>query len=66
VVEEGSWAVTGGKTCFTPTTKGAEAMCYTVGATEADGSFTATPDKGDPEKVMPMADAPTDAATDAD
>ena len=42
-------------------------MCYTVGTPAADGSFTATPDKGDPEKVMPMAaDAPTDAATDAD
>lgn len=66
VIEEGTWAVTGGKTCFTPTTKGATPMCYTVGPAAADGSFTATPDKGDPEKVMPVAAPPTDAATDAD
>lgn len=67
VVEEGTWAVTGGKTCFTPTTKGATAMCYTVGTPAADGSFTVTPDKGDPEKVVPQAaTAPDAAGTDAD
>src|SRR3569623_114505 len=38
VVEEGTWAVTGGKTCFPPTTKGATPMCYTVGTPAAAGS----------------------------
>jgi hypothetical protein len=68
VTAEGTWAVTDGKTCFTPTTEGVEAMCYTEAAPGADGSFTATPDKGDPVTVKPhMAEAaPTDAATDSD
>jgi hypothetical protein len=42
-----------GKTCFTPTTEGEEAMCYTETAPAADGSFTATPDSGDPLTVRP-------------
>lgn len=54
-VEEGTWAVTGGKTCFTPTTEGATAMCWTETAPAADGSFTATPDEGDPVTVRPKA-----------
>jgi len=57
VVAEGTWAVTEGKTCFTPSTEGAEAMCYTESAPAADGSFTATPDKGDPVTVQPAAAA---------
>jgi hypothetical protein len=45
---KGAWNVTGGKTCFDP--EGAEGpACYTEGAVGADGSFTATSDKG--EKV---------------
>jgi hypothetical protein len=55
VLAEGSWAVTDGKTCFTPTTEGEEAMCYTETAPAADGSFTATPDSGDPVTVKPAA-----------
>lgn len=48
--DKGTWAVTGGKTCFDPEgDKGP--MCYTETATAADGSFTATPDKGDPVTV---------------
>ena len=45
---KGAWSVTGGKTCFDP--EGAEGpACYAEGAVGADGSFTATSDKG--EKV---------------
>ena len=57
-VAEGTWAVTDGKTCFSPTTEGVEAMCYTETAPAADGSFTATPDKGEPVTVRPAAAAP--------
>jgi hypothetical protein len=53
VLAEGTWAVTDGKTCFTPITEGADAMCYTETAPGADGSFTATPDEGDPVTVRP-------------
>ena len=68
VTAEGTWAVTDGKTCFSPTTEGVEAQCYPETAPAADGSFTATPDKGDAVTVKPhMAEAaPADAATDAD
>src|SRR6056297_90607 len=31
VVAEGTWAVVDGKTCFTPTTEGADAQCWTEG-----------------------------------
>lgn len=57
VLAEGTWAVVDGKTCFTPTTEGEEAMCYTESAPAADGSFTATPDEGDPVTVRPAAAA---------
>ncbi len=55
LVAEGSWAMVDGKTCFTPTTEGQEAMCFTESARAADGSFTATPDKGEPVTVKPAA-----------
>lgn len=43
---KGTWNVTGGKTCFDP--DGAEGpSCYTESAVGADGSFTATSDKGE-------------------
>ena len=58
-VAEGTWAVTDGKTCFMPTTEGVEAMCYAETPPAADGSFTATPDKGDPVTVRPAAAAPS-------
>ena len=45
---KGTWNVTGGKTCFDP--DGAEGpACYAESAVGADGSFTATSEKG--EKV---------------
>jgi len=53
---EGKWSVMGGKTCFAPTTKGAEHMCFKETTPAKDGSFTATPDKGKPVKVTPAAD----------
>ena len=56
-VAEGTWAVTDGKTCFTPTTEGVTPMCYTESAPAADGSFTATPDEGEPVTVRPAAAA---------
>ena len=62
VLAEGTWAVTDGKTCFTPTTEGVEAMCYTETAPAADGSFTATPDSGEPVTVRPAAAAAAAAA----
>lgn len=55
VLAEGTWAVVDGKTCFTPVTEGEETMCYTETAPGADGSFTATPDEGDPVTVRPAA-----------
>ena len=60
-VAEGTWAVTDGKTCFTPTTEGVTPMCYTESAPAADGSFTATPDEGDPVTVRPAAAAAEEA-----
>ena len=45
---KGTWNVTGGETCFDP--EGSEGpACYTESAVGADGSFTATSEKG--EKV---------------
>jgi hypothetical protein len=53
-LEEGTWAVVEGKTCFTPTTEGREALCYTESEVGADGSFTATADNGDSVTVKPV------------
>ena len=55
VLAEGTWGVVDGKTCFRPFTEGEEAMCFTETAPGADGSFTATPDEGDPVTVRPAA-----------
>jgi hypothetical protein len=47
---KGTWSLASGKTCFDP--EGDEGpTCYTETATAADGTFTATPDKGDPVTV---------------
>jgi hypothetical protein len=54
VVAEGTWAVVDGKTCFEPTTEGVDAMCWTETEPAEDGSFTATPDEGDPVTVTPV------------
>lgn len=51
---EGTWAVTDGKTCFSPTTEGVEAMCFTETAPADDGSFTATPEEGEAVTVRPV------------
>lgn len=63
VTEEGTWEVVDGKTCFTPTTEGGEAMCFTESEIAADGSFTATADDGTVVTVRPAATA---AAADTD
>ena len=55
VQAEGTWAVTEGKTCFSPTTEGAEGRCFTESDVAEDGSFTATPDEGEPVTVTPVA-----------
>lgn len=63
VIEEGTWEVKDGKTCFSPTTEGAKPMCWTETEPGEDGSFTATPDEGDPVTVKPQAAAaPAEAA----
>lgn len=54
VLEEGTWAVSEGETCFTP--KNAAVECFTPTAPGADGSFTSTSDKGRSLTVKP---APT-------
>ena len=47
---KGTWNVAGDKTCFDP--EGDEGpTCYSESETAADGTFTATPDKGDPVTV---------------
>jgi hypothetical protein len=47
---KGTWNVAGGKTCFDP--EGDEGpTCYAETSVAADGTFTATPDKGDPVTV---------------
>jgi ABC-type oligopeptide transport system substrate-binding subunit len=56
VEAKGTWSVTGGKTCFAPSTKGAHRMCFKEARPAKDGSFTATPDKGKPVTVTPAAD----------
>ncbi|WP_108791305.1 hypothetical protein [Erythrobacter sp. Alg231-14] len=55
LVAEGTWAVVDGKTCFTPTTEGAEGECWTESAPAEDGSFTATSDGGAEVTVTPVA-----------
>lgn len=55
VVAEGTWEVVDGKTCFTSSDEGSEAVCWTEGAPNEDGSFTATSDAGEEVTVTPMA-----------
>jgi hypothetical protein len=52
VTETGVWAIVGEKTCFTPA-EGSEGtpMCYSDSPMGEDGTFTATPDEGDPITV---------------
>lgn len=53
VLDKGKWAVTDGKTCFTPETGAVD--CYTDTMPAADGSFTATDSKGAVLQVKPHA-----------
>ena len=54
----GTWAVVGGRACFTPI--GVEAMptCYTDGPLGEDGSWTATPEEGEPITIRKIGEAP--------
>jgi len=54
VTATGKWSVVDGKTCFDPDGDEA-ATCYTESAPGADGTFTATPDQGDPVTVKKAA-----------
>jgi hypothetical protein len=64
VIEEGTWRVSGSKTCFEPTTEGRTPMCFIEGARSEDGSFGATPDEGATVMVAPVvAEAEAEAAT---
>jgi hypothetical protein len=53
MTESGKWAVENNKTCFHPT-KG-EARCGSDGPMGADGSYTVTPDEGEPYTVTKTA-----------
>ncbi|WP_305096173.1 hypothetical protein [Croceibacterium aestuarii] len=55
VVAEGTWTVGGGKTCYTPTTEGLAAKCYTEGPAGADGTFSETSGSGEVLTVRPTA-----------
>lgn len=47
VVESGTWAVTDGKDCFDPEGDDEPTRCFTTSTMAADGTFTATPEKGE-------------------
>jgi hypothetical protein len=54
--EAGAWAIVGGRTCLTPSEgAGAVARCYADSPLDEDGTFTATPDQGDPITVKKIA-----------
>jgi hypothetical protein len=53
VTAKGKWAVTDGKTCFTPESGAVE--CFSETARAADGSFSATDAKGAVTLVKPHA-----------
>ncbi len=55
LVAEGTWTVVDGKTCFTPSTEGADAACWTESEPAKDGSFTAVSDTGEEVTVKPVA-----------
>lgn len=50
---QGNFQVVDGKTCFRVHQVGAETLCYTETARAGDGSYTATPDGGEPLTVTP-------------
>ena len=51
--EAGIAKMTDGKLCFDPSGKDKPLRCYTLSTTAADGSFTATDDKGVTLNVKP-------------
>ena len=51
---EGTYAIVDGKTCFKQRQVGAEPLCYTETAPSEDGSYTATPEGGEPLTVTPV------------
>ncbi|WP_340588528.1 hypothetical protein [Erythrobacter alti] len=58
---EGFLEVMDGRTCARLETRGAEPLCYTETAPAADGSFTTTPDGGEPIAVRPLTNAEVSA-----
>lgn len=60
---EGTFEIVGGKTCFKVHKVGAVPTCYTETEPTADGSYTATPDGGEPLTVEPYT-GPVIVATD--
>ena len=49
IVESGTWEEReDGKVCFDPAGEDTPATCFTVGETDPDGTFVATPDEGEP------------------
>lgn len=50
---QGTFEVVDGETCFKVRQVGAEPNCYAETERAADGSYTATPDGGDPLTVTP-------------
>lgn len=52
--ESGTWSEVDGKTCFDPDGDDAPTRCYAIGDPAADGSFTATPDEGEPVRVRKL------------
>ena len=55
LTEAGVVKLTDGKVCFDPSGKDKPTRCYTESVRAADGSFTATDDKGVTENVKPAA-----------
>ena len=55
----GTVSVVGGKTCFKVHVPGAEPLCYAESERTDDGSFTATPDGGEPLSVKPALEPAT-------
>lgn len=62
IASEGTWEVVDGKTCFTSSEEGAEALCWTESEPAEDGSFTATSDAGETVTVSPAAAESEEAA----
>jgi hypothetical protein len=56
MTEAGSWSIVGGRTCLTPSEgEGAVVRCYTDSTPARDGTFTATPDVGEPITIKKIA-----------